>query len=142
MDDKESSNLSRRSMLKRLGAGAAVVWTAPVLTSLGTRAMAQGTPPPDECADNPRDQCQCVAPSCDGDPDCFCTTPAEGGCVCVDCGNSACDLFEPCNSSADCPSTHVCAVSTCCEPPHTCIPRCGAAPCPTGPGGARAANRT
>jgi hypothetical protein len=36
----QSESISRRRMLKRIGAGAAVAWTAPVLTSIRTPAFA------------------------------------------------------------------------------------------------------
>lgn len=41
MPAKSHDSISRRTMLKRLGAGAAVAWSVPVLTSLRTPAFAQ-----------------------------------------------------------------------------------------------------
>jgi hypothetical protein len=41
---EEKDAVSRRRMLKRIGAGAAVAWTAPVLTSLRAPAFAQASP--------------------------------------------------------------------------------------------------
>lgn len=41
------SKISRRSMLKRLGAASTVAWTAPVITSFRAPAFAQGSPPGD-----------------------------------------------------------------------------------------------
>jgi hypothetical protein len=98
--------VSRRSMLKRLGAGAAVAWSAPVLTTLGTPAFAQ-TP----LCDSPCTDCQFGA-SCGGcgacvgvpSPDCFC---ADTG-ICL--GD------EPiCQSDADCDAW-------CGEPGGRCAP--------------------
>ena len=40
--DVPEEGVSRRRMLKRIGAGAAVAWTAPILTSIRTPAFAQG----------------------------------------------------------------------------------------------------
>src|SRR2546428_6130851 len=38
--DQAEHRISRRRMLKRIGAGAAVVWSAPILTSIRTPAFA------------------------------------------------------------------------------------------------------
>jgi hypothetical protein len=43
----QGSGLSRRTMLKRIGAGTAIAWSAPVLSSLRTPAFAGYPPPPD-----------------------------------------------------------------------------------------------
>jgi hypothetical protein len=40
----DSSGISRRRMIKRIGAGAAVAWTAPVLMSVRVPAFAQSPP--------------------------------------------------------------------------------------------------
>jgi hypothetical protein len=49
MDDPAGSEardrISRRKLLKRIGAGAAVAWTAPIITSMNTPAFAQGSAP-------------------------------------------------------------------------------------------------
>src|SRR2546422_11153148 len=37
-------SLSRRKMLKRIGAGAAIAWTTPILSSVHTPAFAQASP--------------------------------------------------------------------------------------------------
>src|SRR6266540_554312 len=89
--------LSRRRMLKRIGAGAAVAWTAPILTSIKTPAFA-------------------ASPGCDCPPlDCknlqpgpcatgFCAPHhGGGGCICVcafGCG--------PCTRDEDCEFGGVC----------------------------------
>lgn len=47
MEEQEiRSSISRRRVLKRAGAGAVIVWSAPVLTSLGAAHAQNGTPPP------------------------------------------------------------------------------------------------
>ena len=43
-DPQGAGGLSRRRMLKRLGTGVAVAWTAPILTSVRVPAYAQTTP--------------------------------------------------------------------------------------------------
>jgi hypothetical protein len=90
--------ISRRKALKRVAAGAAVAWSAPVLTSLSSPAYAQygacATCPPFSCLDpivcstvcfcaphEPTGACVCWAPVgiCSGDaanPD-ICDTDAE-----------------------------------------------------------------
>jgi hypothetical protein len=81
MDDHQlPKGISRRSMLKRVGAGAAIAWSAPVLTSLRTPAFGQASP---VCApgcsqcnfgERCREVCRCV-----GIPvECFCTS--QGAC--------------------------------------------------------------
>src|SRR5579871_6339026 len=40
MTDQPARGISRRSMIKGIGAGTAVMWTAPVISTLGTRASA------------------------------------------------------------------------------------------------------
>jgi hypothetical protein len=41
----DAGGISRRSALKKIGAGAAIAWTAPVLTSIAS-AQTAGSPPP------------------------------------------------------------------------------------------------
>jgi hypothetical protein len=42
--DPASQRLSRRKLLKRAGAGAAIVWSAPAITSISSAGAAAGTP--------------------------------------------------------------------------------------------------
>ena len=42
-EEVRENQVSRRKMLKRIGAGAAVAWTAPILTSIRTPAFAAGS---------------------------------------------------------------------------------------------------
>jgi hypothetical protein len=99
--------ISRRKMLKRLGAGAAVAWSAPVLTSLRTPAFAQY---PARCAPigaicGPRDPACGGASGC---PECvgtqgFCVALDDGSCFCAQGG--ACNFLpgEPiCQTDSDC----------------------------------------
>jgi hypothetical protein len=92
MDDS-IGRIPRRRMLKRIGAGAAVAWTAPVITSLHTSAFAQSPqcipPCPPFCQGNP---------ICDEPNACTCQARVDGGCECL-CECGAC--FQ-CASDADC----------------------------------------
>jgi len=80
MKEQADKSISRRSMLKRIGSGAAAAWSAPVLTSLRTPAFGQGSPVcaagcpqcrfGEICGPGEEDgrRCGCVAV-----PDCFCS---------------------------------------------------------------------
>jgi len=99
--ESPEAGISRRRMLKRIGAGAAVTWTAPILTSIRTPAFAQSPScdcPPFNCdpSRNPRlceNGCLCSAHHGNGGP-----------CVCFD-GGSCSD----CATDADCPPGFACA---------------------------------
>src|SRR2546427_9333835 len=91
--------VSRRRMLKRIGAGAAVAWTAPILTSIHTPAFAQGSAecascPPFDCT-NPelcRTVCGCAPHHGDA-----------GGCLCWGPnGNCPVDGPDICATDQDC----------------------------------------
>src|SRR4051812_25038306 len=100
-DEPIQPGLSRRSALKRIGAGAAIAWSAPVILSAGSRAFAAagspgpGTPcnctliPPRFC--NTVTSCICVNHVVNGQP--------SGPCICV-------NLVDPtgraCQNDSDC----------------------------------------
>jgi hypothetical protein len=133
--------ISRRRMIKRLGAATAVVWTAPVLSTLGgTPAFAQylcpscpplGSSGSEHCANQP---------DCGADPTgnpCCCIRSAEDTCECHSCIMCSSPALTPCASSRDCPPGWICGISCCSDPAAVddflCLPRCGAgdnpAPC-------------
>ncbi len=92
-EERQEGHISRRRMLKRVGAGAAVAWAAPVLTSLSSPAYAQ------------YGACVGCAMSCANQPDCAppgefcgCDSTPEGDCFCIDHGSCG----AACDSSADC----------------------------------------
>ena len=127
--------ISRRKALRRVGAGTAIAWSAPILSSLRTPAFAQYPPRCDEpCAD-------CftgAAQACGTDPvrggTCRCSITTEGTCVCG--ADDACGEWGFCGSSADCPPGFVCKPVGCtgCSREPTamnCQRPCGA-PLPTG----------
>jgi hypothetical protein len=115
--------ISRRRMIKRIGAGAAVAWTAPILTSVRTPAFAQNV---DRCS--PED-CGCSTPCnfaipCQGRGDCNCWVHAASRvCVCQFFVGSCGDFgLCPGGSDTEC-AEGMCCVDTCCG--FTCAPACG-----------------
>ena len=110
--DISDTSISRRRMLKRMGAGAAVAWSAPVLTSLSTPAFA-ATPTCDQCAGE-----FCAGQTQCGDQPpfgCFCAqiVGSEPTCFCYH--DNVCTERTPCpNGQGDCPSGQTC-VHTCCD---------------------------
>jgi hypothetical protein len=137
MDDVDreiQDRISRRRMIKRLGAATAVAWTAPVLSTLGTPAFAQGTPCP-ECAPVGSTGAQACAnqPDCGAEPSgnpCSCLRQRDGTCACHSCVFCDNPAIVACASTADCPAGWLCAISCCSDPNSTtdfvCQPRCGA----------------
>lgn len=115
--------LSRRSALKRIGVGAAVVWSAPALLSTGN---AFGAPTSDNPLCSPGN---CTDYTCGGYTQCgteglfgicVCDITVEGNCFCW--ANFYCSTVSACNGTADCPAGYAC-VTTCCG--QTCAPPCG-----------------
>src|SRR2546426_3733921 len=91
--DEQKDSISRRRMLKRIGAGAAVAWSAPILTSIRTPAFAtSGTCscPPYDC-ENPQ-RCENGCPC----------APHHGGGPCICFGDAFCNGSNTCNTDADC----------------------------------------
>jgi hypothetical protein len=43
-DEQQANSISRRKVLKGIGAATAIAWTAPIITSIGTRAYAASLP--------------------------------------------------------------------------------------------------
>jgi hypothetical protein len=123
-DQETHEGISRRRMLKRIGAGAAVAWSAPVVTSLASPAFAQ-TPTCTECAG---DFCfgQTICGSDDfGDCPCAQIVGNEANCFCY--GDDFCLNRTQCSQQSDCPDGQVC-VHTCCDAEFgpVCFPACGA----------------
>jgi hypothetical protein len=105
--------ISRRRMLKRIGAGAAVAWTAPILTSVRTPAFAaypSRCDPGAEC--NTQMPCNFAIPCKNGNFACNCwVIENKSGCHCGDL--DLCVNHQPCASQADCPSGQTC-IENCC----------------------------
>jgi hypothetical protein len=95
-DSIESQDrVSRRRALKRIGTGAAIAWSAPILTSLRAPAFAQATGP---CAEHQGD---CIR-GCTGElpcnNGCFCMQRhSDKACVCI--GGGLCAV---CSQDVDC----------------------------------------
>jgi hypothetical protein len=90
--------ISRRRALRTIGAGTAAVWSAPVVTSVGARALAANGSPAMVCGGQPCAplDCQNIVP-CPGQS-CFCTTLLDGSCLCAGPESQGFD----CASDADC----------------------------------------
>ena len=122
MDEIERPDgISRRRMLKRVGAGAAIAWAAPVLTSLRMPAFAAISQP--ECSG-----CSCDFfgnPSgCNGNVDCFCDQRIDaegGGCFCDN--DTQVGVGVGCTSSAQCPGGA--CVKLDCQGGTVCLGACG-----------------
>lgn len=143
-DDDAGRRASRREVLKKLGIGAGVAWTAPVATGFLTQAAAAGTPAPTTTDTTlPPPICDCSGNPCGTTPLNYCD--AISGCLCATTNSGACQCFipicvapgaGPCTMDDDCPSGYAC-VRECCGPP-TCAPVCGTV---LSPAHARAAQR-
>lgn len=122
--------ISRRRMLKRIGAGAAIAWSAPVLSSLRTPAFAQ-YPGPVLCPTGAACFAVCgisVGPPGIGGTPCNCRDDTEGN---RRCGNNYfCFHSTACINSAECVGRYgagfFCQNPTCagfCG--QVCAPECG-----------------
>jgi len=137
-DSQDQAVISRRRMLKRVGAGAAIAWTAPILTSVRSPAFAASP----QCGCPPL---TCVPPPQTCSNGCECNPPHNGGpCVC-----SVAEFCVPngniCNTDADCaafgppvPPGSKCTDVNC---PEICGSAQTACSDPTGCTGARAVGR-
>jgi hypothetical protein len=137
MDREVQDRISRRRMIKRLGAATAVAWTAPVLSSLGTPAFAQGSPACTNCPPlSASEETHCaITPICGEEADgnlCDCRRTPEDTCICASCIFCDDPGVTPCTSSAQCPAGWACAASDCScntqtpELEFTCLPLCNA----------------
>lgn len=119
------ASTTRRDLIKKAGVGAAVVWTAPMVMSLGSVAAA-ASPGGVACSD-----CRNAGVPCDvahfcgpqgSEFSCFCFVKADGS------GNCCTDAFNFCSDRT------VCGPGNTCPPGYTCIATCCAenvcvAPC-------------
>ena len=118
--------ISRRRMLKRVGAGAAIAWSAPILSSLRTPAFAQYPTRCTTCGGcGALEQCGVGA----GGLLCFCVETEGSGCFCSN--DFLCSEVPLCPGGTDseCPPGWACQVGPgagCCGPNH-CVPPCGIA---------------
>jgi hypothetical protein len=125
-----NDGVSRRSVLKGMGAGAAIAWSAPILQSIASPAFAQYGPDAD-CA-----PATCATfVTCGAGGDCICISCSSGGGICVP-GQTLCQDLEPCGPNGECGTDACCEnQTTCCGPsgfPPLCVPFSLRVPCQTG----------
>jgi hypothetical protein len=116
---EQGSGLSRRTMLKGVGIGTAVAWTAPAVLSVSGIAHADGS-----LTGPCKDKFTCGNSAfCGANQQCLCTATTEGDLFCSD--NFSCDQVPTCTTSADCPAGQACQSdnSGCCGP-GVCLPAC------------------
>jgi hypothetical protein len=100
--DEGEEGISRRRMIKRMGAGAAVAWSAPVLMSIQSPAFAQASPTCEvfDCIKFPlcgqAPGCPTSPPECQGHP---CVRLFDNSCICVNNGQPS---VPDCDSDDDC----------------------------------------
>ena len=128
-DELNSPEISRRRMLQRIGAGAAIAWTAPVLTSLRTPAFAQAVSPGCAAPCPGRAFCGVGAENCGPATNtCHCSDTVVGPDDCFCFNNERCQDAIPCDTAADCPNGWVCLSDS-----NGCHAQVCAAPCGTCP---------
>ena len=130
MEELEVTNgISRRKALKRIGAGAAIAWSAPILTSIKTPAFAQ-TAPPGLAPCDPGQTCAACPflASCHSNSNCQCwmASPDNGSvCTCQSfvafCGDTPLCPGGQADCDAALPGST--CVQTCCG--QICAPPCG-----------------
>ena len=137
----DARDVSRRDALKKIGIGAGIAWSAPVVLSFYNAAgAATGTPdnsttttgeitiPPShpECTGA---TCETFGPCSSSNPDCVCvSTPDPSVALCVP-GGTRCATLEACAPDFSCPPGFFCAIDSCCVTP-VCVPLAIAGKCP------------
>jgi hypothetical protein len=122
LENVTTEGISRRRMIKRIGAGAAIAWSAPVLTSIRTPAFAQYDENP--CPDTPCTEPGCQTGACTGGLGCFPFGPdTEGNNHCYQ--NIFCSCVVTCSSSDDCAPDQFCQPNTGCGSEGVCLNCCG-----------------
>jgi hypothetical protein len=114
-DDTPEVLISRRRILKRIGAGTVIAWSAPMISSLSVPAYAQNY------GGEPCTVCGCLQeptnPSCGGE--CVCVRSVAGTCECLNTNDDA----GFCGPGDTCPPGYVCVVQ--CDTAATrCIAAC------------------
>src|SRR5579871_3039096 len=122
----KDGGLTRRRMIKGLGAGVAVAWIAPAVVAVTPAAAAAVS----------ATTCSSCSPNCDAPVPCgtcangrVCgcrpTVGYQFPCFCHE-DPMACSDVPTCETGA-CPPGLVCVVTTCCNPSMICVPLCGTA---------------
>jgi len=138
--ERPTSGVSRRTMLKRIGAAGAIAWVTPVISSLTTPAHAATS---FVTCGHTCDHCDSNADLCgESGPlnRCFCTPRADGGdCFC---GTEVfCTQTHDCETDSDCDQGWFCA-NVCGCSGQVCIPQCGTDGARVAAGGETTAGRT
>lgn len=129
-NDAVSEGVSRRSALKRIGVGAAVVWSAPSLLSMGTPAFAAfQSIVVSECECQLGQLCSGQGTPCQGVATCNCSPMLDGKtCFCWQGPHASCSSFLRCDPALqNCPGGAAC-VPTCCYGggnTGVCVAACG-----------------
>lgn len=144
-DDKTKGPVSRRRMLKQIGASSALIWSAPALTTVTAPAFAQQGSPlcrlltAGLCGPGSPDL-TCAEGGCPPlSPTCFCGRTLDGNCFCTSGG--VCNAPGPpiCQSDADCeafvgPGTRCAELDPCtgnaCSGRRVCVTPCAGGPAP------------
>lgn len=130
-NEASERRISRRRLIKTVGAGTAIAWAAPTVVGLGGTAMAAGSAvQPVRCDGcDPADPCAGQSPCGDPQFGCSCKPPQVGAgnpCICT--GNGSCSQFDACpGGQGDCPAGFTCT-SSCCDLfdfDRLCLPNCG-----------------
>ena len=132
-DSQDQAMISRRRMLKRVGAGAAIAWTAPILTSVNSPAFAAYGCPVSGCQ---KGMICDVFVSCGSSPLCSCLHTTDPGNPTFCCDTDFICANQVCNTCADCPAGQACITSCC--PNNVCVAPCTGGAAPKRQGGARA----
>jgi hypothetical protein len=104
--------ISRRRALKRIGAGAAIAWSAPVLTSIRIPAFAQYGGSPCEPGQVCTPDCDDLRPCQSGSCGCFRNVDTDE-CHCLDLFFGLCENIPDCATGADCSEGLICYASCC-----------------------------
>lgn len=111
--------VSRKGLLTRAGAGAAVLGAGAMITATTAGAAAPHSTACNANGCGAENQCG-EYDSCMGHDCCACWVTTEGCCFCGQ--DYFCESTIPCTSSNQCPAGWACAI-TCCGA--TCVPPCG-----------------
>ena len=126
--DQAPDRLSRRKMLKRIGTGAAVVWTAPVLTSMRTPAFAAsgtaclGIGCFSDCSIT-RNSFPACPDVCMCGPNCVYAQDTSG--VCRNFEPICCACVDACRDNSQCPEGYFCVCTWMDCGLSVCVPCCG-----------------
>ncbi len=142
-DEEPAPDVSRRDALKKIGIGAGIAWSAPVVLSFYNAAgAATGTPDNSTTTTAetiPPPLSVCAGATCASDTPCSSTADPALGCVCVATsdpdasycvpGVTLCNVGPVCAPDLTCPPGYFCAIDTCCNF-NVCAPFTILAACP------------